>query len=398
MIEEKLQWGNTLYQILARHLVNRMAGRYSSDVIMQAVILLHAYTSYEQPVTKKAGVLPAAAEYCTAAFMNGYDVTQAELAELYDVSVTTISKKAQDMIDFAEQHLGKFADAVQSDGPLPTKETDALRTGRMDMEQSMRKLAGSIQDVESGIAGESHPKRQQAIDLLYKAWQETSRRKRIELAHKALALYPDAADGYNILAENEANSLEQVVAYFRKGMLAGERDLGPTFIADNRGYFWGLIETRPYMRAKIGYAEGCLFSGNVMEAIKHCEELLELNPNDNQGVRELLTVAYLRKKRYAEAQQLLERYEEHTAAASYNKMLIEYGLNGVTDKLARLYREARHSNPYIPSYLLGKKRLPQEPPEYIRMGDESEAIDYTLNHYDLWKAEKRLLNWLASAK
>jgi tetratricopeptide (TPR) repeat protein len=294
--------------------------------------------------------------------------------------------------------MGKFAAAAQMNEPPPTKDSDPLRLGRMDREQSMRKLAGSIQDVESGIAGESHPKRQQAIDLLYAAWQETSRRKCIELARKALALYPDAADGYNILAENEADSLEQVVAYYRKGMLAGERDLGPAFMADNRGYFWGLIETRPFMRAKHGYAEGCLHTGNVLEAIKQCEELLELNPSDNQGVRELLMVAYLRKKRYAEAQQLLERYEEHTAAANYNKLLIEYGLNGVTDKLSQLYREARHSNPHVPPYLLGKKRLPQEPPEYIRLGDESEAIEYAVTHYDLWKGEKRLLNWLASAK
>jgi tetratricopeptide (TPR) repeat protein len=393
MVEEKLPWANALYQMLARHLVNRMAGRYDWGVISQAVVLLCAYTTYEQPHTKKAGVLPAAAEYVTANMINGYNVTQTELADIYNVSVATISKKAQEMLDFAEAHSDEFTQALAPDEELPAI---SLEQGRMELEQTMRSMTRSISDVESGIAGESHPRREEAVGLLYRAWQEPSRKKRSELARKALSLYPDAADAYNILAETDARSIEQIADYYRRGMLAGERDLGRAYFQDNRGYFWGLVETRPYMRAKFGYAEASLYLGKTLEAIKHLEDLLELNPNDNQGARDLLAVAYLQKKRFREALALIDRYGENVAAAHYDRMFIEYSLNGMTDKLSKLYRDAKRSNPHVLPYLLGKKPIPEAPPEYIQMGEESEAIDYVVTRYELWLREKRLLSWLAA--
>jgi tetratricopeptide (TPR) repeat protein len=393
MVEEKLPWANALYQMLARHLVNRMAGRYDWSVISQAVILLYAYTADEQPLTRKAGVLPAAAEYVAANMINGYNVTQTELAEIYNVSVATISKKAQEMLDFAEAHSDKFAQAFAPDEELSA---NSLEQERMGMEQTMRSMTRSISDVESGIAGESHPKREEAVGLLYRAWQEPSRKKRSELARKALSLYPDAADAYNILAETDSRSLEQIADYYRRGMLAGERDLGRAYFQDNRGYFWGLVETRPYMRAKFGYAEASLYLGKTLEAIRQLEDLLELNPHDNQGARDLLAVAYLQKKRYREALALIDRYGENAAAAHYDRLLIEYSLNGMTAKLSKLYRNAKRSNPHVLPYLLGKKPVPEAPPAYIRLGEDSEAIDYVVTRYELWNREKRLLGWLAA--
>jgi hypothetical protein len=39
------------------------------------------------------------------------------------------------------------------------------------------------------------------------------------------------------------------------------------------------------MRAMLNYAETLRYLGKIKEETKHFEELLELNPNDNQGVR-----------------------------------------------------------------------------------------------------------------
>ncbi|HXY17585.1 MAG TPA: tetratricopeptide repeat protein [Gaiellaceae bacterium] len=66
---------------------------------------------------------------------------------------------------------------------------------------------------------------------------------------------------------------------------AGERALGPRIFAEGAGYFWGLVETRPYMRARAALAALLWKLGRREEALEHARELLRLNPNDNQGIR-----------------------------------------------------------------------------------------------------------------
>lgn len=81
----------------------------------------------------------------------------------------------------------------------------------------------------------------------------TSRAKRRALANKALSLDPDCADALVLLAEQAMHANEAMDLYER-AMRAGERKLGEEFFEENRGHFWGIFETRGYMRARFGYA------------------------------------------------------------------------------------------------------------------------------------------------
>src|SRR5699024_4510382 len=94
----------------------------------------------------------------------------------------------------------------------------------------------------------------------------------------------------------------------------GEADLGPSFFKENKGYFWGLIETRPYMRAKATYAALLDKMGFLEAAIEQYEELLELNPNDNQGIRDLLLPLYIESESFDEALKLLNAYKDDVSA------------------------------------------------------------------------------------
>ena len=63
---------------------------------------------------------------------------------------------------------------------------------------------------------------EKAQELMYEAEVENPKR-RLELAKKALALTPDCAEAYIILAESAANrDLPAAVEYARQGVLAGE--------------------------------------------------------------------------------------------------------------------------------------------------------------------------------
>ena len=124
-----------------------------------------------------------------------------------------------------------------------------------------------------------------AQNLMYSAWDQSSKRSRIDLARKALAISPLCADAYVLLAEEEAKSAQEAQEFFRKGVEAGERALGPAGFKRYAGHFWGFLETRPYMRARAGLAATLNALGEVDAAIGHFRELLRLNPNDNQGIR-----------------------------------------------------------------------------------------------------------------
>lgn len=120
-----------------------------------------------------------------------------------------------------------------------------------------------------------------AQDKMYEAWEARNRKTRVRLAREALARSPDCADAYVLLAEETARLPAEALKLYEEGMRAGERALGAEMLTEEAGHFWGILETRPYMRARAGVAE-CLWElGETEHAIIHYRELLRLNPNDN---------------------------------------------------------------------------------------------------------------------
>lgn len=126
------------------------------------------------------------------------------------------------------------------------------------------------------------------------------------------------------------------------------------------------------MRAKLNYAISLAEIGDNNGAIQQYTELLELNPNDNQGVRYLLLEAYLEDGQYKKAKSLMEQYDgESTAHFNYNRVLLEYMTSGPTKNATNLLKEAKNQNPHVIDYLTGKKKIPRVQPDYIGFGDKS---------------------------
>ncbi|MFL6517106.1 MAG: tetratricopeptide repeat protein, partial [Bacillus sp. (in: firmicutes)] len=237
---------------------------------------------------------------------------------------------------------------------------------------------------------------ERARNIIYDAYQSDGP-QRYKLAEEALKLNPNCTDAYVLLAE-KTKSLEEAILLYQKGIQAAERELGKTFFMENKGYFWGLIETRPFMRAKLHYAEALSVLGETSAATQQFEELLELNPMDNQGVRYSLFVAYVNTGNYKKAEELLKQYEEDSAQACYNDLLLELLKNGFTAKSVQLLKKAKKENKFVINYLVGKKRLPANPPAYYGFGDENEAIVYVDMHLHLWKRIAGLQDWLKGIK
>lgn len=235
---------------------------------------------------------------------------------------------------------------------------------------------------------------EEAQDLMYDAFESTGK-QRIKLAKKALTLCEDCADAYVLLAEESARSLEEARDLYAAGVEAGKRALGKEMFAEAEGHFWGVVETRPYMRARAGLAN-CLWQlGQHQAAIGHYEEMLRLNPGDNQGIRYLLLTAYLADDLDAVAVRLLGEYEDDASATwLYNRALLLYRQEKSGKKARTQLQEALQYNPHVPAYLLRRKRLPKHLPPYVGFGDENEAVYYVAEAGHLWVEQEGALDWL----
>jgi tetratricopeptide (TPR) repeat protein len=233
--------------------------------------------------------------------------------------------------------------------------------------------------------------------VLEQAYEEPSPQKRVELAQRALAICPDCADAHVLLAEDAASRKESLEQY-EKGVAAAERALGPEIFREAAGHFWGILETRPYMRARLGLANTLWTMGRQEEAINHARDMLRLNPNDNQGIRYTLAGWLLNLDRDEELAQLLEQYGyEGSATWAYTRALLAFRQDGDTPEARRLLKEAKKINKHVPDYLLGKKPLPMEPPSYYSPGQPSEAIEYAGSFLASWKNTAGALDWLQEA-
>jgi tetratricopeptide (TPR) repeat protein len=232
-----------------------------------------------------------------------------------------------------------------------------------------------------------------AQDLMYEAFESQDPRERVEAARKALGISPDCADAYVVLAENTKNRKE-ARELFENGVAAGERALGPEAFRDAVGHFWGLIETRPYMRAREGLASTIWTMGQRDEAIAHLQDMLRLNPGDNQGVRYTLAGWLLAEKRDEELARLFDQYDEETALWAYSKALLAFRRHGDAPESRRLLERARKANRHVPAYLLGQKPLPTERPGWYSPGDRNEAVFYAGSALSGWRETPGATAWL----
>ncbi|CBK42287.1 conserved protein of unknown function, TPR-like [Nitrospira defluvii] len=235
---------------------------------------------------------------------------------------------------------------------------------------------------------------EQAQALIDQAWEARTQRQAAALARRALEIFPDCADAYNVLAGAEARSAEDALVLYEHGVDAGRRSLGNAFFDEHRGHFWGMIETRPYLRARRGLAD-CLWAlGRKRESITHCEALLELNPDDNQGIRHGLLSRYLALGNDMGAARLFRDYPHDASAAFlWSRVLLDLRRGDQVAATEHLVL-AMHGNPHVAGFFAGKRKPPARLPAHYSPGDRNEAALYIANFAEAWLASADAMDWL----
>lgn len=235
---------------------------------------------------------------------------------------------------------------------------------------------------------------EKAQDIMYDAW-DAKGKERIDLAYKALAVSKDCADAYVLLSHEASANLVEAIRFLEEGVSAGERALGQKMFEEEAGNFWGILETRPYMRARFDLAHLLCIDGKRSEGIAHMQELLRLNPGDNQGVRHELAGCLLEDGDMEALQKLLDEYpDEYSAVWLYFRALMKFRQEGRTPEADACLVAAFEQNRFVPLYLLNKKKFPAYLPAYMGVGDDDEAVVYAGENAHIWMDTQGALMWM----
>jgi tetratricopeptide (TPR) repeat protein len=216
----------------------------------------------------------------------------------------------------------------------------------------------------------------------------------IALAKQALELEPDHPIALLVMAAI-ANSHEEAKMHLDKAQAGAERRLGQGFEKKYGDRFWVNEETRPYMHVLLAVAENAEARGCRKEAIAIYERMLKLNPNDNQGVRDVLLGLYLAERMLPKTLKLLTAYEDDDSAWFAWGRVLYYFVAKDRPKATRLLKKARKLNPFMEEYLSGARQFPDAPPPCYSPGDESEAILAAADLLEAWSRRQNALLWLS---
>ncbi len=235
---------------------------------------------------------------------------------------------------------------------------------------------------------------ERAQELAYEAMEVSPSVEAIALAKKALKLDDRCLDAQVILAQLSGCSQDEYVAELASIVAGAETTRLARHIEEDTGSFWGILETRPYMRASLELAHALWEAARESEACERLARMLELNPNDNQGVRGILVGWRLATGNLRGAREVLEQYGDEFEAVLAWARVLERWTSGDPLAAAGALEIARKRNPFAEVYFNGTTDLPEEGPDSYSPGKESEGAVCAVLLGAAWQRQPEARLWL----
>jgi tetratricopeptide (TPR) repeat protein len=246
---------------------------------------------------------------------------------------------------------------------------------RDDLNERLAELTRGGRIAETVKAKKQADPKWVAQQLAYDALEGDDPREVIRLLRRALTLDPDCTDAEWLLLSLTPMESGERIRLLRAVVKKAERNFGESFFEESKGRFWGIMSTRPYLRAMQKLGELLHKADRFEESLEVFERMIELNEGDNLGIRYIMLSLLLAMKRPQAAADLISKYPgelTHSAIYAWGRV-IERWLCGEFEEAEAAVLKAREVNPYTERYLTGSRRVPEITPAYYRPGDDTEA-------------------------
>lgn len=224
----------------------------------------------------------------------------------------------------------------------------------------------------------------EAYELLEEAENAKTMKEAKRLAKKAFETSDACFDAKLFLADIEENSLKSNKILdegleFEKKRLEKEG----YFDKENIGRFYGIFETRPYIRGLYTKASNLCNDGKYKRAIEVCKEILKLNENDNTGSRYLLMALYAIIEDEKFMLDLYKKYKENNLEMLFPMFVLYYKKED--DVKARKYLDMiNKGNKHFIKFFKGNMKLEEDTmPGYYSRGNASEVFMYMREYFFL---------------
>ena len=229
-------------------------------------------------------------------------------------------------------------------------------------------------------------------------WEAGQTRAALAIFQDLLQRHPEHLDVRESLAHlyEESGQDDRAKALLEEAVTLGRRAFPPAFRPRDL-LEWGWLENRPFLRCLCSLGLCDEWEGRLEEALAIYQELLSLNPNDNQGVRALAVTVLLALKRPEEALKVCMAYpDDGLPEVAYGRALALFQLGRDHDATTAL-REAVRWRPRVAAELLKTRhrRPPSSIPGYITMGGTDEAYEYWQHNGRFWGETEGALPWVA---
>jgi tetratricopeptide (TPR) repeat protein len=212
--------------------------------------------------------------------------------------------------------------------------------------------------------------------------------------------YPEHLDAYHHLALTwyRQGKLEKAAELWKEGIEFAMKLFPAHFSMTRDRLIWGFHENRPFLRLYHSYGLSLLRKGEAEKALEAFENIVALNPNDNQGARALVAECYFELKRPEGVLEICNQYRnDGLEQLIYGRVLALLQLGNLQDASKALKRAIKHF-PLVANELC--KSTHKQPKDYdeehVTLWSEGQAYGYWKEFGKYWTSTAGAIEFVRS--
>lgn len=246
-----------------------------------------------------------------------------------------------------------------------------------NIDEANEKLQEFIKMYNNGEIEYENTPLDDAYEILEEAQNARNEKEAIKLAKKAYEKSPECFDAILFQCDLEENGIKRMKLLeggleVEKNRLIKEK----YFDKENIGHFYGIFETRSYIRGLVVKAEYLLEEGKLRQAESICKEVLRLNENDNMGARYLLMAIFATLEEENDMLKLYKKYPEEDLEMLFPLFALYYKIGNDKKALEYLNRVNKCNSNFVKFFNGTIKESGKVKPGYYSRGDSSEIFMY----------------------